>query len=229
MPVTRIIVYKQKNVNLSYPSPFDYSDLTLPKPFLNNITNVKAKFFMKKMLFGVLFSALIISCNNENTEEQPSENKSTEEVAKKPATEILDLSEADGVKAGFAALSKKDIPGFTADYDDNVKQLWSGGDSLIGKSAVVDYWNGRMNLIDSLNFSELILLPIRVNESQSPKYATPGKWVMAWNFSHVKYKNGKTLHFWVHTDFHYNDAGKINTIVQYIDRAPILEATKGMK
>ena len=184
---------------------------------------------MKKLLFGVFLSALIIGCNNEKTEEQPSEKKVTEEVAKKPATEILDLSEANGVKAGFAALSNKDIPGFTADYDENVKHFFSGGDSLIGKTAVSDYWNGRMKLIDSLNFSETILLPIRINESQSPQYATPGKWVMSWNFSHVKYKNGKTIHFWVHTDFHYDDAGKINTIVQYIDRAPILEATKGMK
>lgn len=184
---------------------------------------------MKKILFGVFISTIIISCNNEKTEVQPSEEKPSESVSKIPATEVLDLSEADGVKAGFTALSKKDIAGFTADYDDNVRHLWSGGDSLIGKAAVVNYWNGRMNLIDSLEFPQVILLPIKINESQSPQYATVGKWVMAWNLSHVKYKNGKTLYFWVHTDFHYNDAGKINTIVQYIDRAPILEATKGMK
>lgn len=186
---------------------------------------------MKKLLFGVFISAFIISCNDEKKEEKPAatEPTATSETKKPAATEILDLSEADGIKAGFAALAKGDVDAMTAGYDDNVRYLWSGGDSAIGKKAVMDYWNGRLKLIDSLNFSEVILLPIKINESQSPKYATVGKWVLAWNFSHVKYKNGKTLHFWVHTDYHYNDAGKVDAVVQYIDRAPINAATMGMK
>jgi hypothetical protein len=110
-----------------------------------------------------------------------------------------------------------------------VAYRWSNLDSVMGKEAVIDYWNGRLKLIDSLSFSDVILLPIRVNESQSPKYARLGKWVFAWNFSHVKYKNGKWLHFWVHTDYHYNDAGKVDVVMQYIDRQPIMMATKGMK
>jgi hypothetical protein len=116
----------------------------------------------------------------------------------------------------------------TANYDDNARFLWSGGDSAVGKAAIMDYWKGRWKLIDSLNFSDIILLPVKINESQSPQYATPGKWVLAWTFSHVKYKNGKTLHFWVHTDYHYNDAGKIDATIQYIDRQPIVEATKDL-
>src|SRR5262249_2516403 len=104
----------------------------------------------------------------------------------------------------------------------------SSGDSLIGKQAVKDYFNGRWKIIDSAMYSENIYLPIKINESQSPKYATVGKWVLSWAFTHVKYKNGKWLHFWIHTDYHYNDAGKINTIVQYIDRRPIWDATKDL-
>lgn len=185
---------------------------------------------MKKLLLGVFISAFIISCNDEKKEEKPAATEPAATTdAKKPATEILDLSEADGVKAGFAALSKGDVDAMTASYDDNIKYRWSAGDSAIGKQAVIDYWKGRLKLIDSLNFSEVILLPIKINESQSPQYATVGKWVLAWNLSHVKYKNGKTLHFWVHTDYHYNDAGKVDAVVQYIDRAPINAATMGMK
>jgi hypothetical protein len=44
----------------------------------------------------------------------------------------------------------------------------------------------------------------------------------------VKYKNGKTISFWTHADYHYNDAGKVDVGIQYIDRNQILEATKGM-
>lgn len=186
---------------------------------------------MKKILFGVFISTIFISCA-EKAEEKAATTEAaapTTTETKKAATEVLDISEADEVKAGFAALANRDVNAMAASYDDNIAYRWSGGDSAIGKKAVVDYWNGRLKLIDSLSFSEVILLPIKINESQSPKYAVVGKWVLAWNLSHVKYKNGKSLHFWVHTDYHYNDAGKVDIVIQYIDRHPIMEATKGMK
>src|SRR6188768_2463707 len=184
---------------------------------------------MKKILFGVFISTIFISCA-EKAEDKPATTESatpTTTETKKAATEVLDLSEADGVKAGFAALASRDVNAMVASYDDNVAYRWSGGDSAIGKKAVTDYWNARLKLIDSISFSEVIVLPIKINESQSPQYATLGKWVLAWNFTHVKYKNGKWLHFWVHTDYHYNDAGKVDAVVQYIDRQPINAATKG--
>jgi len=183
---------------------------------------------MKKILPGVILSSFLFlfSCNNEEKTEATS--PATADTGKKPATEVLDLSEADQVKSGFAALSKGDVDAMTANYDDNAKYFWSSGDSVVGKQAIKDYWNGRWKLIDSLTFSETIVLPIRLNESQSPQYAPTGKWVLAWTFSHVKYKNGKKLNFWVHTDYYYNDAGKIANVIQYIDRHPIAEATKDL-
>jgi hypothetical protein len=184
---------------------------------------------MKKFLFGVFISVFFISCNDKAEEKTTSETSAPTTETKKPATEILDLSEADGVKAGLAAFTKGDVDGMTAGFDDNVRYYFSGGDSLIGKQAVKDYYNGRWKLIDSLMYSEQIYLPIRINESQSPQYATVGKWILTWGFAHVKYKNNKRLSFWVHTDYYYNDAGKVATVVQYLDRHPIMEATKGMK
>ena len=183
---------------------------------------------MKKFLFGVIISAVLIACSNEKTEEKAVAAEPPTTDTKKPATEVLDLSEADAVKAGSQALSNKDVAGMTANYADDIRYFWSAGDSLIGKQAVVDYWNGRMKVIDSINFLETIVLPIRLNESQSPKYATVGKWVLAWNLTHVKYKNGKSLTFWVHTDYHFNEEGKVNNVVQYLDMHPIMEATKGI-
>ncbi len=185
---------------------------------------------MKKFLVGVFTSTILFACNSDKTEtkaEEKTEAASTTEK-KPPATEVLDLSEGDDVKASFAALSKGDIEGMTASYADDARAIWSSGDSVVGKAAIMDYWKGRWKLIDSLNFSDIILLPIKINESQNPKYALTGKWVMAWTFSHVKYKNGKSLHFWVHTDYHYNDAGKVERSIQYIDRQPIMEATKDL-
>lgn len=184
---------------------------------------------MKKFLIGVIISTIFISCAEKAEEKPATETAAATTETKKMATELLDLSEADGIKAGLAAFTKGDIDGMTASFDDNIRYFFSGGDSLIGKQKVKDYFTGRWKIIDSVTYSETILLPLRINESQSPKYATLGKWVFTWNFAHVKYKNGKWLHFWIHTDYHYDDAGKVNTVVQFIDRQPIVEATKGMK
>jgi len=185
---------------------------------------------MKKVLLGVFISAFLIACNNEKKDDKPATDTGTAPVSeKKAASELLPLSEGDGVKAAMAAFSKGDIETMTTNYDDNIRFLWSSGDSLIGKQAVKDYYTGRWKLIDSLDFSEQIVLPVKVNEMQTATNPTPGKWVLHWAFAHVKYKNGKKIHFWIHNDYHYNDAGKVDVAIQYIDRAPILEATKGLK
>jgi ketosteroid isomerase-like protein len=183
---------------------------------------------MRKIFFGVICSLLLIACNNKPANDSGNEPTSVSSAGNKPATEVLDLKEADVVKASFAALSKGDVDAMMTNYADDATHYWSAGDSAAGKTAIADYWKGRWKLIDSLTFSESIVLPIRINESQSPEYAPTGKWVLAWTFSHVKYKNGKKLDFWAHTDYYFNDAGKIATVIQYIDRAPIMEATKGL-
>jgi ketosteroid isomerase-like protein len=182
---------------------------------------------MKKIIPGIILCACLWACNEDKTADTASAATADSSSTKKPATEVLDPSEANDVKASFAALSKGDVDAMTANYDENARYLWSGGDSAVGKQAIKDYWKGRWKLLDSLSFGEVILLPVRVNENPS-RYVPTGKWVFAWTLSNVKYKNGKKLSFWVHSDYYYNDAGKIATVIQYIDRVPIMEATKGM-
>jgi hypothetical protein len=183
---------------------------------------------MKKIIPVIIFCTCLWACNDDKQGETLGAVTADSGSVKKAATEVLDLSEADGIKAGYASLSKGDVDGMTANYDDKAKWYFSGGDSAIGKQAIKDYWTGRWKLIDSLTFSDVIVLPVKINETQSPRYAPNGKWVFAWTLSHVKYKNGKKLNFWVHTDYYYNAAGKIVSVIQFIDRHPIMEATKGL-
>jgi hypothetical protein len=185
---------------------------------------------MKKILLGVIGSAILFACTNEKKADTGSTASSTTATTasdKKTGDELLDMSEADGIKNAMIAFSKGDVDGMTANYDDNIMYRWSGGDSLVGKKAVQDYYKGRWKLIDSLSYSEHITLPVKINVQQSP-FAPTGKWVLHWAFAHVKYKNGKKLDFWLHSVNHYNDAGKVDLIGQYLDRHPIMEATKGM-
>ena len=185
---------------------------------------------MKK---NVLFAAccmLLLACNNEKKEEGKMDDGKKDAMSasdKKPATELLDLSAADPIKKSFAAFAKGDIDGMTADYADNIRYIWSAGDSLIGKQAVKDYYAGRVKLIKSISYSNDIVLPIQVNESQSPA-APAGKWVLYWTMADVTYNNGKNLTFWMHNANHFNDAGKVDFVAQYIDRHPIMEATKDL-
>lgn len=178
---------------------------------------------MKHVLSVLLVALFTIACNEKATEPASSEAA----PAAKPALEILDMSLADGVKNAYAAFETGNIDGFTEPYDDNVRFIWSAGDSLIGKQAVKDYYTGRWKLIKSLKFTEHIFTPLQVNETQS-QYAPTGKWLLHWALANVTYKNDKSLTFWVHNVNHFNDAGKIDFIGQYIDRLPLMEATKGL-
>ena len=177
---------------------------------------------------GVFISAFLFACNNEKKENTETTTATpTATTDKKMVDELLDMSEGDVVKNAMMAFSKGDVDGMTANYDDNILYLWSGLDSLRGKKAVQDYYKGRWKLIDSLNYSENIVVPLKANIQQS-QYAPTGKWILYWTLGHVKYKNGKKLDFWVHSANHINDAGKIDFIAQYLDRHPIMEATKDM-
>lgn len=182
---------------------------------------------MKKFLLGVFISAFIIACNNEKKEDKSAAETPAPTEKKAAGDELLPASDGEWVKTALAAFSKGDVDGMTANYDDNIRFVWSSGDSLIGKKAVQDYFKGRWKLIDSISYSDYIILPIKVNVQQSAAAPT-GRWTLTWSFAHVKYKNGKKLNFWIHNVFHHNDAGKVDFAGQYIDRQPIMKATKGM-
>ena len=79
---------------------------------------------MKKFLLGVIISTIFISCAEKAEEKPTSEISAPAAETKKPATEVLDPSEADAVKAGLAAFTKGDIDGMIASFDDNVRYFF---------------------------------------------------------------------------------------------------------
>ncbi len=181
---------------------------------------------MRKILLFVISSIALSACDNDKKDE-PAATTTVSSSDKKAAMEIMDMSSADGVKSSYAAFAKGDIDGMTANFDDNIRYTWSGGDSLVGKKAVQDYWKSRWSIIDSLSFDEPIIVPVLANEQQS-KYAPTGKWILYWTLVNAKYKNGKKIMFWLHSVNHLNDAGKVDFVGNYYDRAPINKVTEGM-
>jgi len=184
---------------------------------------------MKKIISLVFIASFLFACNNEEKKDKTAaatEVKSDKPMA--PVELIMDSNFVNATKAAMTAFQNKDIEGYTANMDDNIKFRWSGGDSLTGKQAVKDYYTARFNIIDNIKFSDPIFLPVMANVSPNGGATPGGKWMLNWYQVDVKYKNGKALKFWAHNAMHYNAAGKIDESAQYIDRHPIMEATKDL-
>jgi hypothetical protein len=183
---------------------------------------------MKKIFSVIFMAAFLFACN---TEEKKDEAAAFEVKSDKPAAPvelIMDSNLVNSVKAAFTAFESKNVDGYTANLADNVMFRWSGGDSLVGKQAVKDWYTARFNIIDNIKFSSHIFLPVMANASPNGGETSTGKWMLSWYKVDVKYKNGKAIMFWAHNAQHYNDAGKIDQFTQYIDRHPIMEATKDL-
>ncbi|MBS1915287.1 MAG: nuclear transport factor 2 family protein [Bacteroidetes bacterium] len=184
---------------------------------------------MKRIIVFVAGCCLLIACNNKPAATTTESTDSTASAAKPtPPVEFSDTKYSDIGKKNLEQLSSGDIDGWVSSFTDNAVYRWSSGDSLAGKAAIASYWKDRRTkVIDSISFMNDIWLPIKVNKPQKGPDA-PGNWLLSWYMVNVKYKNGKKLMFWVHTDMHFDNNDKIDVLIQYLDRAPINKAL-GMK
>jgi hypothetical protein len=179
---------------------------------------------MKKVFIGFLLSGILLACNNSKTEADNTMIKDASDTKPQQA-EFADAKYADIGKQLLQKFESGDIDSWVNLFADNAVYSWSSGDSLAGKKAIADYWkNRRMNVIDSIHFTNDIWLPIKVNQPQKGPDA-PGNWLLSWYQVEVKYKASKKLGFWVHTDYHFDASDKIDRAIQYIDMAPIKAAT----
>ena len=182
---------------------------------------------MLKLLSVAIGCSFLFACNNKPAESTPAattDSSSAVKETKTPQSEFADAKYTDLGKQSLMKFSSGDIDGWMNDFADNAIYRWSAGDSLVGKAAISQYWKERRGkVIDSLQFMNDIWLPIKVNRPQKGPDAV-GNWLLSWHEVHVRYKNGKKLVFWVHTDYHYDASDKIDVAIQYIDRAPINKA-----
>ena len=74
---------------------------------------------MKKIFSGIMLCACLWACNDDKQTAIAGEVSPDSNAVTKPATEVLDLSEANDLKTSFAALAKGDVDGMLANYDEN--------------------------------------------------------------------------------------------------------------
>jgi hypothetical protein len=183
---------------------------------------------MKKLLSWAVGCCLLLSCNDNKTEgtttSASNDSTTTTSSTEQKQAEFADDRYVDMGKKQLEQFSTGDIDGWMNAYADTAMYRWSAGDSLKGKTAIASYWKERrLKVIDSLQYSNDIWIPIKVNTSQRGP-DIPGVWLLSWYQVNVKYKNGKRLMFWVHSDIHFNSADQIDQVIQYIDRSPINKA-----
>lgn len=181
---------------------------------------------MRKFVLSFLLLGILAACNNEKAADVSSD-ATKDGAAKKPQAEFADLKYVDMGKKSLQQFASGDIDNWGSNFAENAVYQYSSGDSLAGKAAIVAYWKDRRaKYIDSMSATNDIWLAVKVNESQRGP-DVPGVWLMNWHQVTAKYKSGKTISFWVHLDFHYNDADLIDRVVAYVDRAPINAAIEG--
>jgi hypothetical protein len=179
---------------------------------------------MKRVFIVLFLSGALLACNNSKTESDKTMVKDATETKPQQA-EFADAKYADMGKQMMQKFESGDIDSWMNMFADNAVYLWSSGDSLAGKQAIAAYWKKRrMDVIDSIHFTNDIWLPIKVNQPQKGP-DLPGNWLLSWYQVNAKYKTGKSLGFWVHTDYHFDASDKIDRAIQYIDMAPIKAAT----
>jgi len=182
---------------------------------------------MKKIFSLAVGCCILLACNNSKPAEPTttaSTDTATAEKKPPPPSEFADPKYIEMGKKNLAQLSSGDVDGWMTAYSDSARFNWSGGDSLVGKTAIANYWKDRRSkVIDSISFTNDIWLPLKINQPQKgPDRA--GIWLLSWYQVNVKYKNGKKLIFWIHVDNHYDNNDKIDQTIQYIDKAPINKA-----
>jgi hypothetical protein len=180
---------------------------------------------MKRLFILAASAVVLFACSNDKADEakttESTASATSEKDKKLQAAEFADAKYVDWGKKMNTQFSSGDIDGWITNFADNAKFRWSAGDSLDGKQAITNYWkNRRMNVIDSIQFTDEIWLPVKVNTAQTT-HDMPGVWLLSWYTVHARYKNGQRLMFGVHVDYHYDANDKIDQIIQYIDRAPI--------
>lgn len=180
---------------------------------------------MSKILASAAIVVAFLSCNNDKPEGvNTTMVKSATTTAQPMQSEFAEARYTDMGKATMQEFVAGNIDTWGEGLADNVVYQYSSGDSIAGKQAVIDYWKDRRaKVLDSLAIANDIWLPIKVNTPQKGP-DMPGVWVMNWSQLTAKYRNGKTLRFWVHQDMHYNNQDKVDRVQLYVDRAPINEA-----
>ncbi len=179
---------------------------------------------MKKTFVAIAILTCLLACNTNKEKEAQLTEKTAAATTEKRPYEFADERYVDLAKKAFAALSAKDVDTWASIFAEKAYYEWNNGDTLVGKTAISEYWKKRMTeTIETLEFKNEIWLPVTVNKPAFEGQAT-GTYVLNWNQVTAKYKTGKVMKQYIHTALHFDANDKVDYLIQYLDRVPIMKA-----
>lgn len=165
----------------------------------------------------LLLAIVLVSCDTFKTEPPPASENQSLEFGSLGYTEICHEQ--------LKQLSKADMDKFMDVFANDVIYRFNNGDSIVGKAAVEQYWRDRRaNVIDKIEFTNVIWLPLEVNDTTQG--VRQGVWVLGWYKTFSTYRTGKSVSQFIHTMYHFNNNDKVDEVIQYFDRLPIMEANR---
>jgi ketosteroid isomerase-like protein len=170
---------------------------------------------MRHVFFCFLAATLLLACTpaKEPTAEVPPE-----------ALSFGPMRYGDICRQGLLSMERGDVDAYVNNFAEDIIYRFNNGDSIVGRKAVIEYWKDRRNnVIDHIEFTNDIWVPLRVNDSNQD--VKPGIWVLGWYRASSTYKTGKSMSQFIHTLYHFNADDKIDEVIQYLDRLPIMQAT----
>ena len=181
---------------------------------------------MKKFFFILPALVLFFSCGQKQAAVEVAES-AIQEPEEVPGIVLTNEKYVPECKAAMAAMSQGDMAGFTALMSEDVVYVFNYGDSLVGKSAVEEWWANRFETdLDKVTFSNEVWMSV---DAVQPTYdVEPGDYVMAWFMVNGQYKTGNSMNQFIHIVYHFNSAGKADRITQFLDRVPIMIANGSM-
>jgi ketosteroid isomerase-like protein len=170
---------------------------------------------MKKFMFLLLLIFCLGACD--------SLKKDTSTAIEPQALEFGSMKYGDICHNALTQLANGDMDSFINNFAENVIYRFNSGDSIVGKTAVAAYWKDRRtNVIDQLEFTNDLWLPLKVNDSEQG--VRQGMWVLGWYKATSTYKTGKSMNQFIHTLYHFDSNDKVDEVIQYLDRLPIQQA-----
>ena len=185
---------------------------------------------MKKLIFCLALGTLFYSCSGPSSQDSSkTQTVATAQAAPEapqPVSVVSDTKYVEMAQKGLSAMTAKSIDDFTTSFTDQSIYVFNAGDTLKGLETIKGYWNGRMEVIEKISFSNEVWLPVDVNENNTQN-VVPGVWLLAWFNVDATYTSGGTMSQNIHTLYHFTENDEIDIIIQYIDRVPIMQAQEG--
>ena len=151
-------------------------------------------------------------------------------VAVNPDYDIGTTEYSDLAVKSLSAWTQLDIDAWASTMSDDVEYYFPDGDtgtrtSLIGKTAVLDWWNNwkMTSGIQSMSYVDHADIPI-VQKTPNPMSGLPGQVVISW-FSNELVYSAATVNIRMNVVTYFDSTKLINRFYTYYDRSGILEAT----